>query len=577
MRKLDISPTGGTRSSVARDLQQTVSKWYQGLRIVALVGLLSVLIYVGIRILISSTGKEKAKYKQMIIDWIAAVCILFVLQYIMSFTMTMVDLILGIFKTNIVGENGQDILITTIRQNIGNHVSSYSLIFSDLIIYLVLVVYTCIFTVQYLKRVVYLAFFTMIAPLIALTYPLDKIKDGQAQAFNMWLREYVFNALLPVIHIVLYSIFVSSAMNFALSNPLYAIVCIGFLIPAEKFLRKLFGFEKASTASPLGAAAGGALAMSAFNKFRSMGSSGGKGGSGSSGGADAKKGVRTASTNPLSGLSGEPGSASSLYRNKRGKAVTPKPQLTGSGFNNVMRKRFGTKEAVKRNIKGIAKTGARFAGAVGGAVAGTMLGGLSGDLSGAAKYIAAGTGAGFMAGGGLVDKGFNAYDSVKTGIDNITYDAVEGRYGAEYAEQRKFDKEFYKSEEGKALEKEYGRDNVQEVLNAGISDQKDIANILKNANNSNMDIKKSIGYHQLANVSDSIVYDDKKFQQYLKDNNIKIDVPQKLQDRVHNAKQAFEQHQTEEAKENLKKVEKELSDNLSEQLKGFRQNRKKFT
>ena len=37
----------------------------------------------------------------------------------------------------------------------------------------------------------------------------------------------------------------------------YAIVCIGFLMPAEKFVRKMFGFDKATTVGPLGAAAGG--------------------------------------------------------------------------------------------------------------------------------------------------------------------------------------------------------------------------------------------------------------------------------------------------------------------------------
>ena len=31
--------------------------------------------------------------------------------------------------------------------------------------------------------------------------PIDKIKDGKAQAFNYWLREYIVNAMLPVIHL----------------------------------------------------------------------------------------------------------------------------------------------------------------------------------------------------------------------------------------------------------------------------------------------------------------------------------------------------------------------------------------
>ena len=70
--------------------------------------------------------------------------------------------------------------------------------------YYYLVFMTIKFTVLYFKRVVYMAFLTMIAPLIGLTYPLDKIKDGQAQAFTMWIREFVFNALLQPLHLILY-------------------------------------------------------------------------------------------------------------------------------------------------------------------------------------------------------------------------------------------------------------------------------------------------------------------------------------------------------------------------------------
>lgn len=172
------NPDGNDKKiySTAEQLQSFISKWYKALRLFALVGLLSVLLYVGIRIIISSTGQEKAKYKKMIVDWVVAICILFILQYIMAFTMAMVENIIKIFDSNLVGTYGQDLLMTSVRQGVGDG-NTYSLIFTDLILYLVLVIYTVIFTVHYLKRLVYLAFFTMIAPLIALTYPLDKIKD----------------------------------------------------------------------------------------------------------------------------------------------------------------------------------------------------------------------------------------------------------------------------------------------------------------------------------------------------------------------------------------------------------------
>lgn len=46
-----------------------------------------------------------------------------------------------------------------------------------LIIYIALITFTVVFTIRYIKRVIYIAFLTLMAPMVALTYPLDKIRD----------------------------------------------------------------------------------------------------------------------------------------------------------------------------------------------------------------------------------------------------------------------------------------------------------------------------------------------------------------------------------------------------------------
>lgn len=423
--ELNTSPTGDTvtKESSAFVLKDTVATWYKALRAIALVGLLSVLVYIGIRILISSTGQEKAKYKKMITDWVAAICILFVLQYIMLFITEITEKITDVLAVNIVGPNGEDILMSNLRNNIGD-ATDFSEIFPEMLMYMVLVIYTCIFTFQYLKRLLYMAFFTMIAPLIALTYPLDKIKDGQAQAFTMWVREYTFNALLQPMHLLLYYIFVSSAMSLVNKNPLYAIVAIGFLTPAEKFFRKMFGFEKATSAGQMGAAAGGALIMNAINKMghrsgkQAAGKSGGD--SGSSGGASGST-PRYASTpdkgmgggkpkNPPKDKDGNPiGTAGHEFGQdvvaapKSGKANLWNGAKTLAGHYNQFNKPNATRNA-KALGRGARKLGV---GALGAATLGTVglaAGIATGDLGNAFKYGAAGVGAGYMGANNLGDK-----------------------------------------------------------------------------------------------------------------------------------------------------------------------------
>ena len=341
--------------STARQLQSTVATWYLAFRNIALVALLSVLVYIGIRIMLCSVASDKAKYKQMLVDWAVAICLVFLMHYIMSFSVTISKKITEAFSSvttttentddikaqlNKVGgfENAQlekineaveifvisdparvkdawkSLVDNLDKDNKGN--SQYKqYFFTDsklenhssgeddakvlvwpannvmeqarmklqmlrgdgetkriesygyAIIFVVLIVYTIIFAFTYLKRVIYLAFLTIIAPLVAITYPIDKINDGQAQAFNMWLKEYIFNLLIQPLHLMLYIILIGSAMAFAARNIFYVVLALGFFVPAEKMLRRFFGFDKAETPGIFGGAAGAGIMMAGINKL----------------------------------------------------------------------------------------------------------------------------------------------------------------------------------------------------------------------------------------------------------------------------------------------------------------------
>ena len=318
IRSWEVSEPGGTITSPAKEMQASISKWYIALRTIALVGLLSVLLYIGIRIILSSSSaNDKAKYKNMLKDWIVAICILFTLHYMMAFMLEMTASLNHIINNNVVessssetpegstGEYKTDKLMNAVREGVGDSYEDASALntASYTIMYLALVILTGVFTVQYLKRVIYMAFLTMIAPMIALTYPLDKIKDSKAQAFSFWLREYIFNCLIQPVHFLLYTLLISNVGDFATNNIIYSVVALGFLVPAEKLIKEMFGMKSATPGGTLGAAAGGAVVMSMLNKMKAKPPKGeDKDGSGSS----APKGVRTA-TRSSSGNSGTNG------------------------------------------------------------------------------------------------------------------------------------------------------------------------------------------------------------------------------------------------------------------------------
>ena len=318
-------------TSPLKELRNIVAGWYVTLRTIAVVGLLSVLIYVGIRIIISSTSGDKAKYKEKLMDWVVAFCLLFFMHYIMAATVTIVDKVNDLLGNTVdvqeglvidpdygaiksyVGADGElgtgeidlgtlhysgidqdraielakekgkalggkfqiedsefkeiekddqngiyrseyrivydkfNIVITrtdtwnpqneneagktaftyeifskgnnadddeenpTVGNNTINtdkfldvevsqdsnrvyYFTNYARLFLNvkdnseyismatayLIIYIALVSFTVVFTFRYIKRVIYIAFLTLIAPLVALTYPIDKLKDRKS-------------------------------------------------------------------------------------------------------------------------------------------------------------------------------------------------------------------------------------------------------------------------------------------------------------------------------------------------------------------------------------------------------------
>ena len=86
-------------NNAAQELKSIISKWYYIIRNIAIVGLMLVLLYVGIRMLISSIAAEKAKYKQMMSDWVVALCLVFLMQYIMVFANSFVEGVTDIFSS----------------------------------------------------------------------------------------------------------------------------------------------------------------------------------------------------------------------------------------------------------------------------------------------------------------------------------------------------------------------------------------------------------------------------------------------------------------------------------------------
>ena len=58
--------------------------------------------------------------------------------------------------------------------------------------------------------------------------------------------------MIPIIHLVLYTVLVTSAIDLAVKSPLYEICVLAFIVPAEKIVKEIVEETGATTIKDMG-------------------------------------------------------------------------------------------------------------------------------------------------------------------------------------------------------------------------------------------------------------------------------------------------------------------------------------
>lgn len=227
------------------DIKESVAKWFYTCRIFAMMINAVVLIYVGIRMAISTIASEEAKYKKMLIDWAESMILLFLLHYIMYAMIYLGQVILNVInglRYSAIADGGlvsfEDIIINNIylafTTTSGVQLAMYSLFFWFLTGLHIK------FFLTYMKRMFTVMFLAIIAPFITVTFPIDKMGDGKAQAFEAWFKELLINILIQPIHAGIYLVFVYTAGKIAEKAPIVAMIFLLSLGRIENMVRNVF-------------------------------------------------------------------------------------------------------------------------------------------------------------------------------------------------------------------------------------------------------------------------------------------------------------------------------------------------
>ena len=245
--------------NLANNIVQNISKYYYVMRNLSIAILLGILLYIGIRMAISTVASEEAKYKKMLKDWAISLVLVFVLQYIMIITFFINNSLVEVLETMDPFKNSEWNIITKLITPSLIPIKGWK----ETIVYGSFVIATLAFVLMYVKRTIVLGFLIVISPLITITYSIDKIGDGKSQALNTWLKEFVFTVIVQPFHCIMYIVFYGSIMSSldgdGLGNVIFAVASAFFMLKAEDIIRKIFGIQANNIGNAIGT---GAMAIS---------------------------------------------------------------------------------------------------------------------------------------------------------------------------------------------------------------------------------------------------------------------------------------------------------------------------
>ena len=234
-------------SEFIRGIKNSTQNAYFIMRNLSIAISLFVLLYVGIRMLTSTVASTKAKYKKMLTDWVVSLLLILVLHLII-FLLSYISEV----GLNILRNFGNSLNIDKIETGITNGVmtdlsgkSGMNVVMACITAFY-LVWIEIKFFIMYTRRMCEITFLTIISPLITITYAIDKVGDGKAQAFNNWIKELIIKVSIQWVHAITYILFMLTAAAIAQKAPLIALLFFSGLSRGEKIVRNLLDVKERS-------------------------------------------------------------------------------------------------------------------------------------------------------------------------------------------------------------------------------------------------------------------------------------------------------------------------------------------
>lgn len=251
----NMSEAGGVEleeGNVILALRQNVAAWYYAFRNFVIVALLVVLLYLGIRMAITSIAEEKAQYKRMLVDWVVSFAMVLFIHYFLIAVMKLNDFFIEIFLEQAKTANMAGLYDS--MKEIAHDVN-FTNGWYGTIMYIALVWFMIKYAWKYIKRLLSAFILIILSPLVSISYAIDKIKDNRSQSLSKWIKEIAFTILIQSVHALIYTVFMVGIVSNITSNDkileaigscVFLVIAVQFMDAAEDIFETIFGFKSSS-------------------------------------------------------------------------------------------------------------------------------------------------------------------------------------------------------------------------------------------------------------------------------------------------------------------------------------------
>lgn len=283
-------------SDTGKTVLEVINEYFNYFRGIAIMFYLAILLYVGIRVILKSTAKDRDKYKAMLTDWAKGVIILFLFPLVIKYSILLNEALVGLVEkiksedsympSSMSSEEADQLLGVQVNSAADNNImftykqlalDSGSLGFAFVYFYLILSIIS--FILIYFKRLITIIFLIVLFPFVSISYALDKIKDGKAQIFNNWFRELILNIFMQLFHAISYVVVTTiiTAIMGSSDEPniILVIIALGYVKKSDELLKILFpnvmSGGGAGTVKPVSQVMQTAGTVAAINQIKNQG------------------------------------------------------------------------------------------------------------------------------------------------------------------------------------------------------------------------------------------------------------------------------------------------------------------